>query len=495
MKKQRMKRLLSVLLAAMMIMAMAVTGFAATGTSTETKGTITIKNAKKDQTYTLYRLLELESYNTDSGAYTYKAVSEWKAFLTSKGFAFDGQDYITNNPLKDATSSEVAAFAKDALKYAEDPTHPISGVASEKATADGALEFNNLELGYYLVDSSLGALCSLNTTANEVAITEKNTGAPDVDKKIVEDGGPVADNSVAIGDTISYIVTINAKTGAEGYVLHDTMTTGLEFNGSVIVKKNGTEVAAGENTYTLITDPAKDAAGKAHCTFEVEFAKAFCDALVDNDVITVEYSATVTVDAVVGVDYKNDAILDFGDDNKTVPTETVSKTYGVNVFKFAYKEETVDDEKVQVKTGLEGAIFKVNKVTKNEAGETTGKEVIALVKESDNVYRKATADDENTITEITTPANGKFTVYGLKEGTYSLEEVKAPFGYNKLAADQEFTITKTDAASTNLEVDVENKTGTILPSTGGIGTTIFYAAGIVVMAGAVFFVVRSRKHD
>ncbi len=478
MKKQRMKRLLSVLLAAIMIMAMAVTGFAATGTSTEKRGTITITNAKQGQTYTLYRLLELESYNTDSGAYTYKAVSEWKAFLTSKGFAFDGQDYITNNPLKDATSSEVAAFAKDALKYAKDPTHTISGVASDTATADGALEFTDLDLGYYLVDSSLGALCSLNTTANEVAITEKNTGAPDVDKKIVETNGPVADNSVAIGDTISYIVTIDAKTGAEGYVLHDTMTAGLEFNGSVTVKKNGTVVTAGENTYTLN-------AATAHCTFEVEFAKAFCDALTNDDTITVEYSATVTVDAVVGTDYRNNAILDFGDNNKTVPTETVSKTYGVEVFKFTKK----NDEKV----GLADAIFKV----KNEDGEVI--KFVKVPEKGDDVYRKAisTDDEKDVIIEITTPANGIFTVYGLATGKYSLEEVKAPAGYNKLAADHGFEIKPVDATTVSacMREEVENKTGALLPSTGGIGTTIFYAAGIVVMAGAVFFVVRSRKHD
>ena len=129
--------------------------------------------------------------------------------------------------------------------------------------------------------------------------------------------------------------------------------------------------------------------------------------------------------------------------------------------------------------------------------------VIPVVATTANTYRVALEKDDSSET-ITTPEDGKFTVYGLAAGNYKLEEITAPNGYNKLEAPVEFTIkddgtTEVKNAEGNSvaadSVDILNKTGALLPSTGGIGTTVFYAVGIILMAGAVFFVVRGRKND
>ena len=149
------KKLASLLLALVMVFAVATTAFAADET-----GSITIDNAVVGQTYTIYEILKLESYNKDSGAYSYKATSEWNDFINSADIKgtyvnVDSQGYVTW--VKDA---DAAAFAKLAQAYAKN--NPIANQGSTEAT-DATVTFTGLELGYYLLDSSLGTLCSLDT--------------------------------------------------------------------------------------------------------------------------------------------------------------------------------------------------------------------------------------------------------------------------------------------------------------------------------------------
>lgn len=177
------KKLASLLLALVMVLSLATTAFAASGTNTN-NGTITIDNAVKDETYSIYQILSLESYDTDKGTYSYKATTAWKGFVdTSKYFSVDANGYVTaTDELTDATA---ATFAKDALAYAKDTSHAISATKSEKAN-NTSLVFNELNLGYYLVDSTVGTLCSLDTTNPNVTIQDKNP-APTIEKKVQED--------------------------------------------------------------------------------------------------------------------------------------------------------------------------------------------------------------------------------------------------------------------------------------------------------------------
>lgn len=158
------------LLAAVLVLAMAVPAFAVTNA---TKGSITISNTVKDETYTIYRMFKLDSYNAESNTYSYTVESDWEGFFkTGAGenyITLDGQNHPTWTAADENDSTTVAAFAKAALAWAADKK--ISGT-KETATG-GTVTFSNLDLGYYLVDSSLGALCGLNTTNPDATIKER----------------------------------------------------------------------------------------------------------------------------------------------------------------------------------------------------------------------------------------------------------------------------------------------------------------------------------
>lgn len=146
------------------------------------------------------------------------------------------------------------AFAKAALEFAKGENSGvscISEVAETPADEDAVtvtVTFTDLELGYYLVDSSLGALCSLNTTDPNATIKEKND-PPSLDKKVMEDstGEYGESNTADIGETVFFKATITAQPGAENYVLHDTMSAGLSYTGVTGVTLNGANVVAVEN--------------------------------------------------------------------------------------------------------------------------------------------------------------------------------------------------------------------------------------------------------
>lgn len=473
---KQVKKLASLLLALFMVLSMSITAFAATET-----GTITIDNAVKDQTYTIYEILKLESYNLASKAYAYKATDRWSGFINSDAIKgvyvnVDDQGYVTWIEGKSA-----ADFAKLAQAYAKD--NSIANQGSTKATS-ATVEFTGLELGYYLLDSSLGTLCSLNTTNPNVTIKEKNAEPTNV-KTVEEDstGNYGAKNDADIGQTVKFQSTITAQAGAENYVFHDKMSAGLTYGSVTGITLNGT--AVNTSSYTVNTNPTDGD------TFDVVFTQTFCDSLNANDKIVISYTATVNKDAVIGGNgNKNESKLSYGEEGKTetTPSETKTYTWDVDIFKYAKDGE---NEKP-----LAGAKFTLSK----NAGGTNP---IALVAEDNNVYRVATADDTNTVTEITTDGTGKFTIKGLDSDTYYLTETAAPAGYNKLADSITIVIGENGVvnATTNApqgvnEIKVLNQSGTMLPSTGGMGTMLFYIIGSVLVVGAaVLLIVKKRMSN
>ena len=171
-----MKKIFAFILAVAMTFTMSTTALAAGN------GSITIDKAVVGETYTIYRLLDLESYNAQTGAYAYKANSAWETWLrTQTGYVeFDTQGYVTW-----VDGADPAAFAKAAKKHAEDNTNTISNQGIK--TADSVnVSFTELDLGYYLVDTTMGTLCSLDTTDPSVTIEEKNE-KPLIEKKVEED--------------------------------------------------------------------------------------------------------------------------------------------------------------------------------------------------------------------------------------------------------------------------------------------------------------------
>ena len=506
-------RVLALLLALVLVLGLVVTGFAegTSGSSPDTKGSITIDNAVVGESYSIYKILTLESYDKTANAYSYKPASnQWKTFLTTG----DGKDYFNvkadtsdnieadyvtwkSNPGETEADkqSRAAEFAQKALAYAK--TNSITATDTQAKVNTQTVTFSNLDLGYYLLDSSLGTLCSLDTTNSNVTIREKNA-VPTNEKKVQEDSkvGTAneygTENDADIGQTVNFKSTITAQPGAQNYVFHDAMSAGLTFNGTVTVTLNNTKVEA--NNYTLKTKSDGTTTFTDDCTFEIEFNQDFCNTLKKNDIIVITYSATLNENAVIGSDgatsNTNKSKLSYGDNSATEWSQTTTKTWKVSVFKFHQKDDTN-------KTPLSGAKFTLNR--KND-----GTEAINLVKltgvGNENTYRVAKTG-ETAITEITTPDDGKFTIQGLDSDTYYLTEKEAPKGYNKLKnpiqieIDSNGAVKVSGTAITGIEVGVQNKTGAEMPSTGGIGTTVFYVVGGILAVGAAVLLVTKKRME
>ena len=233
------QKLAGILLVLVMVLAMVVPTLAATGSSAEV-GTITINDPVVGQTYTIYQMFGLESFNDDAAnpaySYTIDEDSLWRDFLNAPNYGStifkivehnNEYDYVTlADGVKINNDSEAAEkLAKEALAYAE--TKGIDGTPENFTEGDTELKFENLPLGYYLVDSSLGALCGLTTTHKDATVNEKNEG-PTIDKFVQEDskasdtnGGWYKTNTAEIGQLVNFKTVVTAKKGAQNYVIHD----------------------------------------------------------------------------------------------------------------------------------------------------------------------------------------------------------------------------------------------------------------------------------
>lgn len=476
------RKLFSLLLAAAMLFALSVPAFAAQE-GTLTGGSITIDNAVVGQTYNAYQILYLESYNPTSGAYAYKANSAWETWLKTQTtyVSFDDQGYVTW-----VEGADAAAFAKAAQVEAA----KMTADATQTATTT-EVKFENLKLGYYLVDSTLGTLCSLDTTNPSVTIKEKNP-EPTIEKQVQEDSDKTWDdkNTAQVGDTVNFKTTVHAKKGAQGYVIHDQMSDGLTLNRESITVKVGTTTLTKDTDYTVAFDVEHKNGEivESVCDFEITFAQTYLDTITADTDIVVEYTAVLNEDAVIYNEANpNKTKLDYGENSGTSTEWDETKTY---TFKFDIIKTTAD------KKVLSGAKFKLYDA------KTEGNK-IALVKESDGVYRVATAEEQNAegFTSAVIEA-GKVTVKGLDADTYWLEEIEAPAGYNKLSERVEVKIEDENLTTTmegdtwvegNGGVQITNNTGTELPNTGGMGTTLFYVlGGVLVAAAAVLLITRKR---
>lgn len=499
------KKIAAIMFAFMMVVSMSCNVKADEGTTATTeKGTITINNAIPEQTYTIYKILDLESYRTnvvegeEKGNFAYKPSSEWVNFIKGenvkdKYFTFEGE-YVSWKEKADP-----AEFAKLALDYAKNNTSTIHTSGEDKAV-NGKVQFTNLSLGYYLVDSSVGSLCGLDTTAKDVTIQEKN-GVPSVEKKVYNGIDYVDSNNANIGDTISFQTTINVKKGATNYILHDKMSKGLTYDKSanITVHAFGLDevmwAQASQPKLDVDYEIKKDNLGD-DCSFHIEFKNSYLEKHADEEyVIHIAYNAILNENAVIaGEGNKNKTWLKYGDSQSTQPVTTNTKTFEMNVFKFYEDKNNSNAEK-----GLADATFKLTKDSQDAVN-------IGFVKTSnetatDDVYRVAKRGETGTVATITSPKSGKFTIQGLGAGTYYLTETKQPDGYNKLSGpvtvvidkDGQVKVKNGDAYDEVTQVKVENKSGTVLPSTGGAGTTMIYLVGAVLVLGSGVVLATKRR--
>ncbi len=461
------KKITAIVLSALMVLAMSVMAFAV-----GTDGKITVTNATEGQTYSIYQIFDLQSYDAEKNHYSYTIVDAWADFVATQ------TDFVTVDKdgfisiVDGADEAKAAEFAKEAIAYAQAEATKIAPTATKAADA-GTVEFTGLSLGYYLVDSTTGTLCSLDTTNPTVEIEDKNP-APSVDKNIVEGETQTKENDVNIGDTVNYEITVTLQPGAQNYVLHDALSEGLTLDAESIV------VSIAAENYTLKTD---DFAEGDTCDFEIAFTKEYLDTITEETVVTVTYSAVLNENAVTEAEGNtNEVKLVYGENNnlETDPVKTVTKTYEFDIVK------TTSDATV-----LDGAIFEL--YDENDAK-------VELVDLGNGNYRVATEDDETTTTTI---AAGVANIYGVDAGSYYLKETVAPTGYNAVKDDIAVVVTANNNATIETVEEVEkwskggiqviNKTGAELPETGGIGTTIFYVVGALLVVGAVIVLVAKRR--
>lgn len=495
------KRIIALLLTAVMTMTMSVTAFAAdSGCSL----TVNVNKGQdlKEQTINLYKLFDVTtSQSGNKTNYAYTVNDTYKETLAAT-LELDGT--ATNEALVNKVSKldtgAVQKFANDFTATALTEKLGATETSGKIGTSKNSYEFKNLKPGYYLVYVTGGkeiqsSLVTVDGT-NEVKL---KTEAPSITKTANTD-------TVSIGQVVKYTVTgsVPDTTGYSEYVykIHDTLSNGLDF----VNDKNGTATSEGKVNVTVAFKEAGVTAGgttPTTATLDTTNKTMSLDLSVwvranqtnKGKEFTVTYYAKVNNKAVV--EEKNKAELVYGnnpsDTTTTKPSEVKTPTYYLNINKYAKN----DSKK------LAGAKFKLYKdsVDENNVIKVTGSE-------GNYVVDPASTTTEFVSVDSITSEGYNLHVNGLAAGTYYLVETKAPAGYNKLTdpikveikkstneAVNAWTLFNNDKNVDDKLIDVENSTGSILPSTGGMGTIAFTVVATLLVLGVAVSFIRDRKKE
>ena len=537
---KRMKKIIVLLLAAMMTMAMTITAFAeegaagtagvepaAAGTNTLTVNVKSTTPAQdlNGQTINLYKLFDVtesKSGETTNYAYTVNAATGYKDALVSvlgssiTASSTDEQFAAAVLAIGSNDSTGVQEFANKFTTYALTKSLAVTAtsgkITGENTTSYG---FTGLDAGYYLVYVTGGKeiQSSLVTVDETTTTVNLKTEAPSITKKADKE-------TVNIGDVVTYTVTgsIPDTTGYDQYqyIIHDELSTGLDF----VNDANGTALGT-DATTVKVTVAFKDAtdastapttatiSGEGNRKMALDLSE-WVRANQENNKgkeFTVTYYAKVNKNAVVTE--KNKAQLEYGnkpgETTTTTPSEAKTPTYPLDILKIKKGTEEI----------LAGAHFTLYASTTEGAIDES--KPIKVTKDADGKYSYAAdqaSTDPSVITDMVTVAT-KFEgtgynlhINGLAAGTYYLKETKAPEGYNKLTDAIKVTITKSTTADENdwtLTVDkgtvdgkivkVENSTGSLLPSTGGRGTIAFAVIAALLVFGVAVSYIRDKRKE
>lgn len=451
--------------------------------------TITIDNAVDGQTYKAYKIFDVTtSTSGDKTNYSYTldaSETELKALLEGAGLTLtpsaDGSVYMVTAGLEEeADAANLAEYLNENITKLGEPDK--TGVG-----ASGTATITNLDKGYYFVDSSLGSLCILDTTEDSANVKEKNS-LPSIVKKVKEDSNGEWQETATIDvtDTIEYQLTVNTGTGYKGlgngvdadYVITDKLPTGITYTENSIAIKDWT---AADYTVTYNTQTN---------TLTITLKQAKLADLGQNKDIVITYKATAAGNLAVDTEHKNTVTLTYKGQNPT--DNAVVKTYDIKGDTEGYTFTKVDGATDEP---MEGVEFVLSKTDNGATKYAT----------FNNNWLTGWVDAQESATPLTTDENGHIYAYGLDADTYTLTETYTLPGYNLLTD----TITVTIDEGGNVKykyttaegeggnsILVENMTGTELPSTGGMGTTVLYIAGVALALGAgITLVVRRRMNS
>ena len=463
------RKLASLLLALVMVFALATTAFATEAGTTTTTGTITVANPVANQEYKAYKIFDVV-YDAakEHYSYTIDSTSEW--FNTVSAYATGAHGLTLTQVNGGDTYVVTTGNGFSAPDFAVALKAAVDGMTGLQLSEDAnSVSVSNLDLGYYFVASSTGALCNLTTTNPTVTIHDKN----DMHFEKTADK-----TDVEVGQTVNYTVTgkVPDYTGftAYTYKVADTMSEGLTFKKDVKVMVGGADVT---NACTVAYDVDNNA-NSFTVTVPVKSYTIGAE-------IKVTYSAVVNEKAIAVVS-ENEAKLIYSND----PTSDTTGTITPPVVKVYSSKIVIDKyETGKETTKLPNAQFVLYKEVTSETGTST-------------LYYKWNADkkvewvaDMKDATVVKTDENGAATFGGLANGDYYLVETKAPAGYNQLTEPYKVTVagSDTDTAKLSVTAKVANNTGALLPSTGGMGTTVFYVLGFVLVMGAVVLLVTKKR--
>lgn len=529
--KSLMKRVFAAAAAIATVFGLAATTVATANAADNATLTVSTTDAKfAGKTVNAYKMFSA-TVSGDGKAVSYTLTDEWKPFFensTASGLTGATNENVNdkaNDYVSKLQGEDLVAFATKASNWAQNKANNIAAGATATVSADASNDkytatFAGLDYGYYVVAVPGATLANTSGQyATLVSVGRANVTAdikgdlPTVDKKVQvgSTGKDVTD--AKIGDTLTFTLTstIPDMSAYNTYTFNfkDTLSKGLTFGQVEFVKVEGvTDPLTVGTDYTVTTPTASDnTLAVAMKDFK---AKQQANA---GKKITVTYTATLNENAVVGgAGNVNSATIQYSNNPSTngtgesEPSKVRVFTYGFTVDKYTGKN--YDD----TATRLAGAEFTL---AHKDGSVISFVQVSAGSATANAVYRVAKAGETGTTT-ITTPANGKVVFEGLKNGEYTLTETKAPAGYNKLASaigvkvnGQNNGTDTTNAAVTitynndngndynqtasNGVIPVQNKSGAILPGTGGMGTIAFTVIGVLVIALGVAWTLKRKN--
>lgn len=470
-------------------------------------------------------------------AVSYTLTDTWKPFfMDSTASGLNGATDANVNDKANEYVSELAgdnlvAFATKASNWAQTQAKNITAdktatVSAGATNGNYTATFTGLDYGYYVVAVPGATLANTSGQyATLVSVDSTNVNAnikgslPTVDKKVQVNGNGADTADAKIGDTLTFTLTstIPDMSAYDTYTFNfkDALSKGLTYGDITSVTVEGVDAPLVKDTdYTVTTTPA--AAGNTLLTVGMTDFKNKQQTNAGKK-ITVTYTATLNENAVVGgAGNVNSATIQYSNDPSSTGTGE-SEPDKVRVFTYGFTvDKYTGDNYNDAATRLAGAEFTLT--AKGDTSAIKFVQVNAGSATEDAVYRVAKAGETaGTTTTITTPANGKVVFQGLKNGEYTLTETKAPAGYNKLASaigvkvngsndgtdttnatvnityNNDNNDTTYDQTASNGVIPVQNKSGAILPGTGGMGTIAFTVIGVLVIALGVAWTLKRKN--